>query len=422
MKKKGTFFLTVILSFLLCGLCFPVYGADPAAAPEKAGSAVTAETTAEAPAPSGPDHVTAENDSPVGVWKLIEMDTNGEITDREKLEAIESMNMVMYMEFKSDGTFSISGFGEDMEGTWDESSLSANDNAVPYTIEKDTIILQKDSSKMTFERTTIEEIYAILGYQEGILDESIEYSKKEQTILDTKYAAARITGYNADPSGFTITIRCENKTNHRIMISTGNTAINRCMISPTWVASLDAEESRDTPMIFKTTDLAKCGISAADEVILTIKTIDPENYEILGENTVVALYPTGKKAEEIKAPDHTPSEGEKVLVGNDDFTFAIQGAGEDALLGYCADCYIENKTGKPLTFMWTKSRINGTDISSYYAEEALPGTRGYSRAAFMQSALEDNKIEEIKEIKFTLQVLEKDTYNKIYEEELTWIP
>ena len=429
MKRIWALLLAVILSLQLCGLCSPVFGAGTDAASNesktasaeneaKSGSAENAKTAS--PAETAP----AKTGSPVGVWKLTEMNSDGQITSKEDLEKLELVNMVFYMELLDGGKAFISGFGEDMEGTWDESSITFNDTPVPYTFDKDkgTISFEQNSSKMTFERSTIEAIHAILGYVEGVLDETVQYSKEEQVLLDSEEASVRITGYKADPTGFTALIHCENKTDHDLMISTGNSYLNKYKIEPIWAVTLDAKESEDSAMVFKTPDIAKCGISAIDEMILSVNVIDAEKWESLGDSENITVYPTGKKAEEIKVPDRTPAKDEKVLVDNDDFAFIIQGAGENLLLGYCADCYFENKTDKPLTFMWTKSQLNGTDISSYYAEESLPGTRGYSQAAFMKSSLEEKQIGEVKEIKFTLQVYDTDTYNKIFEEELTCTP
>ncbi|MDO5133556.1 MAG: hypothetical protein Q4D81_11330 [Eubacteriales bacterium] len=395
MKKRWVLLLSFILVLQICGFRAPVYGAETAA---------------------------AGSGGPVGIWKLIEMTSNGETAKREDLEMYESMGMVAYMEVRGDNTFTLSFFGSDTEGTWDDVSFVSEGDPIPYTLDKEVLTLEKDDTAMKFERTTLEAIYAILGYRDDVLDKNVQYSKDPQTLLDTDDVTVKITGYKADLTGFTATIHCENKTEHKMLISSKNDFANKYKIQPIWAFTLEAKESKDTDYVIKPADLAKCGISAVDEILLDVTVIDEDTWDVLADSGDIAVYPTGKKPEEIKAPDRTPVENEKILADTDDFTFIMQGGGEDPVYGYVINCYFENKTDKPLTFMWSKTSVNQTDTSFYYADESLPGTRGYSKGFIMKNELEEKEIEEVKELGFTLQVYNSDSYEKVFEEAFTYEP
>ncbi|MBQ2641948.1 MAG: hypothetical protein IJG15_08125, partial [Lachnospiraceae bacterium] len=97
------------------------------------------------------------------------------------------------------------------------------------------------------------------------------------------------------------------------------------------------------------------------------------------------------------------------------------------ILGYGVNCYFENKTDKMLTVTWNSTKVNGQDVIAYYAEEILPGCRGYSKALFLDASLEEKGISEnadVKEIAGTLKVYTSDekTPATIVEQEFTYAP
>lgn len=366
----------------------------------------------------------AEKTGIVGIWKVIEISSPDGTTTKEDIEKYEATGSAMYLDIREDGTLTASGFGEDTDGTWDEKTVTMSGQPASYAVEGSRLTLTIDDSTMVLERTTIEAIYEILGYKEGILDETIQYSKEETLLLDKEEITVKIVGYKADMTGFTADMRCENKTENKLIVSTGTTVVNKYNIDTNWAVSLEAKETKDTKLTFRPADLEKCGISAVDELILSLKVIDQDEWKQLYDGKQTDVYPTGKKPQDIKTAERTPAENEKILVDNKDCLYALQGAGTDLLLGYSVNYYYENRTDKKLTFMWSKCSINGNEITAYSADEALPGTRGYSKAFIQASSLEKKGIEKVEEIKFTLTVYDQaeKVPKKILEEEFTYKP
>ena len=385
-------------------------GADAAAASSAAEASSAAGADASSAKEAAAASSAAEEDSQTclpGIWKLSEMKQGDEVYGEDEIAYLDQMKMVFYLDVHEDGT--ISAFmGDESTGTWDESSITINDTPVPYTLEGSTLSLANEEVSMTFERSSQETINEIMGYQDGVLDETVVYEQEEKTILDTDSAAVTVTGYKAGPSGFKVMMRCENKTESNIVISTATCVINKYQLQPSWAVQIKPGETEESELICSTPDLGKCGISAADELILTLQVADSDNWSMLTDGETVTLYPTGKTAEEITVPDRTPEENEKVLVDNEYCTFSILSAGDDPLLGYGVNCYFENKTDHTLTFMWESSSMNGQDMVSYFAEEAMPGVRGYAYALYLDSGMEEAGIEEVTEVGFTLKVIDAD--------------
>lgn len=366
----------------------------------------------------------AEGTGIVGIWKIVEMSSPEGTTTKEDLEKIEAAGTAMYLDIREGGTLTASGFGNDTEGTWDEKAITMSGQPIPYVVEDSSLTLTGDDMTMVFERTTIEVIYDILGYKEGVLDETVQYSKEEKVLLDEKEVSVKIVGYKADMTGFTVDFLCENKVENKLIVSAGTTVVNKYAINTTWAVSLNAKETKDAKLTFRPADLEKCGISAVDELILILKVTDQTEWKQLNDGVQVDVYPSGKKPEDIKAAERIPVENEEILVDNKDFLFILQGAGTDPILGYIVNYFYENKTDSKLTFMWSKCSINGQEITIYSAEEALPGTKGYYTAFVQTSKLEEKGIEKVEEIKFTLSSYDhsEKVSRKIFEEEFTYKP
>ena len=444
MKKKMRWVRRALSLALVLQLCLAGAAATGAAEPRTAGlkesgtiaaAAVETQTAGmkesgkaiEAAAPGKTETQTVSNPA-VGLWKLSGMTGSEGAISPEELKAYEAAGVVIYMEMNEDGSVVLHGLTEDQAvGTWDDKAVTMNGSPASYTLNGDKLTLQIAEDSMEFERTTQDAVYALLGYKAGVLDEKVEYSKEEQTILDTDDVRIKITGYQADMKGFTVKLHCENKGDKKLVVNTDNSVLNKNEIDPTWAVILDAKETKDTEMTFSPLDLEKCGITAVDEIILRMQVADSEAWTMVTEDAMATVYPTGKKAEDIKAADRKPVDKEVVVVDNDDCTFILQGATDKEILGYGVNCYFENKTDKMLTVTWNGTKVNGQDVIAYYAEEVLPGTRGCSKALFLKSSLEEKGIADnadVKEISGTLKVYtsEGSSHETIVEQPFTYAP
>ena len=429
MKKKMRWVRRVLSLALVLQLCLAGAVAAGAAEPWTAGLKETgkAAKAVEAAAAEGTETQTASNPA-VGLWKLSGMTGSEGAISQEELKAYEEAGVVIYMEMNEDGTVVIHGLTEDQAvGTWDDKAVTVNGSPASYTLDGDRLTLQIAEDSMEFERTTQDAVFALLGYKAGVLDEKVEYSKEEQTILDTDDVLIKITGYQANMKGFTVKLHCENKGDKKLVVNADNSVLNKNEIDPTWAVILDAKETKDTEMTFSPLDLEKCGITAVDEIILRMQVADSDAWTMLTEDAMATVYPTGKKAEDIKAADRKPMDKEVVVVDNDDCTFILQGATDKEILGYGVNCYFENKTDKMLTVTWYSTKVNGQEVTAYYGEEFLPGSRGYSKALFLETSLAEKGITDnadIKEIAGTIKVHSTDekTPETIVEQEFTYAP
>ena len=328
-------------------------------------------------------------DKAVGVWKLVEM-TGDNTMSKEDLKEYEQLGVAMYLKLRKNGTAKFSLYGDTMEGTWDEYGIVLDNDWLTYILDGDKLVVDnQDGCDMIFVRSSMDEIYEILGYQKGLLDEDVHYSKDEKTIVDIDAASVVITGYKADLTGFTVFMRCKNKTRNEITINVDKCVLNKYIFHPEWSETLDKRESLETSMTITPAEIARTGISSVDEMILQLRVSNALNGKAIKKGIMATVYPSGKKAKQIQVPMRKVVEGEYRVLVNETCAFIIQGVDPEDSRGLAVNCYLENRSKGTLNFVWTDVTIDGKPAKTVYEESVLPGAIGYSDVIFLNAALED---------------------------------
>ena len=370
-------------------------------------------------------YVRAEESKGVtGVWKLEKMDGDDNVISEKDVQDYEAMNVAMYMKFRDNGTVKFSTFGDEIEGTWNEFGITLDGSWLNYTQDGDILTVgNADGGEMVFRRSNMEEINGILGYKD-VLDKNVSYSGEDKRIMDTEFASGSITSYQADQTGFTINLRFKNKKKNNIVISADNVVLNKYIFHPEWAVSLEKKETVKTEMKISPEELEMSGITRVDEVILGLRITESDTEKVLQKGIVSKVYPTGKKAEEIKAADRAPVDGEMAVIADKEKVYVIQGTNPDDPSGFAINAYLENNSGRPLTFTMAGVTVNDQPINIAYEENVLPGTRGYSDAVIFLTDLQDLGLDtaSVTSVKGVVRVYDKtkDSPELVVEKEFTY--
>ena len=352
-----------------------------------------------------------KRDDVVGVWKLTEITGKKDVMSKEDVENYEALGVVMYMKFRDNGTVKFSLFDDVLEGSWDEYGMILDYAWMTYKVDDDKLtVYNQDGGKMRFVRSSMDEIYEILGYMKGVLDEDVKYSAETKKIMDTDNAKVKVTGYKADMTGFTVYLQCENKTRHEIVIGEDKCVLNKYIVHPNWSVSLDRRETLETEMKISPEDLERSGISSVDEMILQMRVTNGVNEKVMEKGLMAKVYPTGKEAVQVKAMVRKPVENEYAVYNNNACAYLIQGLDPEHEGGFAVNCYLENRSGGTLNFTWSDVTINGKPVTTDYEEAVLPGTLGYSDVVFLNTVLQDQGIynsSDITSIKGKVKVYDK---------------
>ena len=206
-------------------------------------------------------------------------------------------------------------------------------------------------------------------------------------IVDDENCTFTITKAEDDKIwGFTLKVFCENKTEDKtLMFAIGNASVNGYMVDPAWAEEVAPGKKSNGEVTFSSSAFEDIGITAADEVIFSLRVYDSENW---GDDAFVddtfTIYPTGLTADEVTYPDRRTTSTEQVVVDNDDVTFVILDSEVDDIWGYTLHCFIE----------------------------------------FSEEEFEKNEIAAVEEIEYTLRAYDSNDWmdDAVYEETLTYTP
>ena len=412
---------------------------------------------------SSAEEAASHSEGLVGGYKLNAItdstDTENNVTE-EDMALAEGMGLYCFMELKEDGSAVLNMFGDEISGSWDESSITMAGEKIDMTVEGDKLTLSQNEETMEFKKLSEEEFLELVakaaeaasseeepaeegsgseesseaapeGAEESEGSKTVEldasgYKTEPEVLVSNDNASVTITGYSIDEFlGVQIEMECVNNTDKNVMFSLGDVVVNGYMIEPLWASEVAAGKTAKSNCSFTTDQLAKCGIISLDEVTGTLTCMDWDDWSaepIIKES--VAIYPTGKTHEESIAPAREDQAGDFAAVSQDDFKMIIVSAGEGTWGGYVLDCYLENNTDKRLMFSIDNVSVNGMMIDPFWAAELIQGTKKYSDINFYTSDLEENNIEKVEEIEFELTVRDEADYfgEPLFDETLVYKP
>lgn len=101
---------------------------------------------------------------------------------------------------------------------------------------------------------------------------------------------------------------------------------------------------------------------------------------------------------------------EIVLVENEDITFKITAVQNDPIRGYTLKVFLENKTDKELLFTFDNTSVNGFMCDPFWAEIVAAEKKSNNSISWLNSDFEENGIEDVEEISFTLRVYDSNDW------------
>lgn len=230
---------------------------------------------------------------------------------------------------------------------------------------------------------------------------------------------------NNEHLGMQLRIQCENKTNRTLLFSWDMVSVCGFMYDPFWAEEVAAGKTVNSTVYLDTYELEQMDVTSVDEISFTLRIVDSENWmeaPILEE--AFTIYPTGLSAETVQLPNRAPTDGQVVIADNDDIRFVIEWADEEDTSTYTLHVYMENKTDRNLMYAWDMVSVNDYMIDPFWAMSVTAGKKACSEVTFFRSDLEENNIEEVSDIEFTLIVSDYDDWesDNLLEETYTYNP
>ena len=238
------------------------------------------------------------------------------------------------------------------------------------------------------------------------------YVLKDYTVLDDENCTVTLTEIKDSAFGMlSFGIYVENKTEQTLMFSLDEVTVNGYLNDPLWAVEVAPGKKNNSTFDFSKDSLEKYGLLPIDELRFNLRVYDSEDWaaESLVDDDFT-VYPTGKTADAVTYPERLKVDGEQVVVDNDKGTLIIQSVEPDGFWGYTLNVYMENKTDSDMTFSWDDVSVNGYMVDPYWASSCPGHSAAYSSISFSDSDFEENGIEEVEEIEYTLRMYNSEDY------------
>lgn len=255
-------------------------------------------------------------------------------------------------------------------------------------------------------------------------EETRSYTTEAQELVNDENVTFAITGFRENAHlGLEMQIHCENKSGKDMMFSLNNVSVCGVMYDPLWAEEVAAGKQVNSVVYFDTYALEELGIGWLDEISFRLSVIDSVNW--MDDPFVDApftVYPTGLDAASVEYPQYQHTHGETVVVDNDQLLFIVEKVDDAENDTYTLYCYVENRTDKDLLVSWDKVSVNDFMVDPFWAAGVGAGKQLYSQISFFGSDLEQQGIEAVAKIDFTLAAIDYDSYETVFEEGCSFQP
>ena len=245
-------------------------------------------------------------------------------------------------------------------------------------------------------------------------------------LINTEDVAVHITGVeNNEHTGMQLRIQCENKTDRTLLFSWDMVSVCGFMYDPFWAEEVAAGKTVNSTIELDTFALEQMDVTSVDEISFTLRIVDSENWmEAPLIEEAFTIYPTGLNADTLVLPNRAPTDGQMVIADDDNLRFVIEWADEQDTSAYTLHVYLENKTDRNLMYAWDLVSVNDKMIDPFWAVSVAAGKKACSEISFYRSDLEDNSIETVENVEFTLIVSDYDDWDvpNLLEETYTYQP
>ena len=281
------------------------------------------------------------------------------------------------------------------------------------------------TSNMISALENMEDVFSDENFDWGGED-PVEYEITDYVVFDNENAAMTIQRGGCDEWGnISFDVLCENKTDKKLTFAADSLVVNGWSVGGYLGAEVEAGESEVGTLDIWASDMKNIGLENPDQVVMNFRLYDEEGWmdDTYLMNEIYTIYPTGLTEDQIVVPERRTGENEVTVVDNDIFTFVIlEGETDETWGSFEIHAYVENKSDKPLYISWEDVTVNGKEVDPYFSVTIPAGERTVSEMMFGVNDLQDNGIETVEEIAFTLKAMDDDAWEELYSEACTYQP
>lgn len=240
-------------------------------------------------------------------------------------------------------------------------------------------------------------------------NDSKKVTVEETVIYDENDIKVTVKSLDEGWSGPELKVLVENNTDKDIAFSADEFIINGITLSGFGYVEAAAGKKANDTISFYEEQLELCGIETIATIVgVDAHIFDSESYDDLYETPFSITTSAGADYEQII------DDSGDVLFESDGVTVIYKGMGED-MLGKTVNLLVKNETGKDITVEAEDVSVNDFTITSWMYDKIYSDTVRYCTVDIGTSQLEENEIEEIEKVCFSISVTDPETYDTIAE-------
>lgn len=235
----------------------------------------------------------------------------------------------------------------------------------------------------------------------------------ETVLYEDESYKVTATGMEETIWGTEIKILLENNTDRNIVLSGDVFVVNGITMSGSLYLDVAAGKKANGEITLHDNELETAGVTEiATVTAYNARIYDDDNYDDLWEGQMEI------KTSIADAYTQTIDDSGDVLWEGEGVTI-ISRVIEDSLFGRNVQLLIKNATDSEIVVQSDNVSVNGFTISDLMSAHVVAGTVSYTDMTVMEYSLEENGIETIEEVSFTLDIMDADYHTIAETGELT---
>lgn len=217
--------------------------------------------------------------------------------------------------------------------------------------------------------------------------------------------------------GYAVNVELENKSADKTYnFSVTDAAVDGLMCSPLFSKEVTAGKKANGSIDLAIDSLQEYGLQDETDLELFFRISDADDWSAdpVAE-TSVHVYPYGEEqattfVRQAKATD-------QVLLDNEYLSVTLTEIYHDSIWGYSLGLYVVNKSDSNIMVSVDDASVNGYMLDPFFANEILAGKTGFTSVSWSDSSFEENGIETVENIEFTLKAYDYDSWSTRFAEE-----
>jgi len=236
-----------------------------------------------------------------------------------------------------------------------------------------------------------------------------EFAFSETTLVDNENCTIKVTSIDPDSMwGYTLNFYFENKTVKNLMFSINSSSINGLMNDPFFASEVAAGKKVNKGVSWDISALEDAGMNVTD---ITFDFLVYDSNDFMADNLVegeFSIFPYGESAVQKYSYEEGPND--LVIFDNEYAAMIATDFDENGLFGYTMTVYLENKTDKDVMFGLDNCSVNGFMVDPFWSKELNSGKKAVSDIIWSESSFEENGINIVDEIEFSISVYDSNDF------------